>query len=192
MYTREWVQALPHHWHYRTVRRLRCDTDKLSQMAWNGSTVVMRPDAEDANKAGAPQNAESSVPGMDMDYYGAVVWPYLDSATPLYFMLMQRTWHWGSDAIPSGAAKMAGPAMIDVGLAVSRDGLSFAHVGGRESFLHGGAPGSFDSKFQWLMPNPVVRNDLALPEIWYCELASCLTLFARRRLTQMCLQIMEG
>jgi hypothetical protein len=41
----------------------------------------------------------------------------------------------------------------------------FVHVGGRESFLHGGRPGSFDSKFQWLMPSPILRADLG--EVWY-------------------------
>ena len=99
---------------------------------------------------------------------GGVVWPYAASATPLYFMLMQRTWHWGSEvaldvrtshsdtvpyislvilytkytgwcetnfdihayseAFPGIRMSMAGPAMIDVGLAVSRDGVRSART----------------------------------------------------------------
>ena len=90
---------------------------------------------------------------------GGVVFPYTQSASPLYFMLMQRTWHWGSEALP-GKMSMAGPAMFDVGLAVSRDGVRFVHAGGRESFLSGGLPGSFDSKFQWMMPSPIIRQEL--------------------------------
>ena len=107
--------------------------------------------------------------GPALDYYGALVWPYPDSSTPLYFMLTQRTQHWGAEAVQPGRQDplvgMPGPAMIDVGLAVSRDGSTFKHVGGRESFLHGGAPGTFDSKMQWMMPSPVMRHDFG--ELWF-------------------------
>ena len=97
----------------------------------------------------------------DLDYYGGVIWPYTASASPLYFMFTQRTWHWVPKSEkewhpPSGGAEsMAGPAMIDVGLAVSRDGTNFTHVGGREPFIGGGLDGTFDSQFQWLLPSPV-------------------------------------
>ena len=90
--------------------------------------------------------------------YGGVVWAYEASATPLYFMFTQRTWHW----IPKDEIEyhsMPGPAMIDIGLAISRDGINFTHVGKREPFIGGGLAGSFDSQFQWLLPNPVASSE---------------------------------
>jgi hypothetical protein len=165
MYTRDWRrycdEAGCHHWHYRTVRRLRCDRDRLPKQEWTDPKVVMEATTNDWPLAYAGSAGFVGGSGA-MDVYGAVVWPYTESSTPLYFMFLQRTWHWGSTP-GANASKMAGPAMIDVGLAFSRDGINFAHMGDRESFLHGGAPGSFDSKFQWMMPNPVKRDD----EIFY-------------------------
>ena len=76
--------------------------------------------------------------------YGGVIWPYVHSSTPLYFMFTQRAWHW----IPKNEREygpwMLGPAMIDVGLAISRDGVNFTHAGGREPFLGGGLDGTFE------------------------------------------------
>ena len=54
--------------------------------------------------------------------------------------------------------------MIDVGLAVSHDGINFTHIGGREAFIGPQASGAFDSKFQWMLPYPVVKED---GEIFY-------------------------
>ena len=50
-------------------------------------------------------------------------------------------------------------AQIDVGLAFSRDGLNFTHLGGREPFIPPGPAGSFASKKVWLLPSPTVRGD---------------------------------
>jgi hypothetical protein len=51
------------------------------------------------------------------------------------------------------------PAEIDVGLAVSRDGLEFSHIAGREALLPLGRDGSFDSRMTWVLPQPVIRGD---------------------------------
>ena len=50
----------------------------------------------------------------------------------------------------------AGLAALSCDVAPRLAGLKI----GRESFLSGGLPGSFDSKFQWIMPSPIIRQEL--------------------------------
>ena len=47
--------------------------------------------------------------------------------------------------------------MMDIGLAVSRDGRNFEHVGGREPFFRTGPQGSWYSKEVWMLPNPAIH-----------------------------------
>lgn len=167
LYTRNWIRTSPK---YRTVRRLACKDLSVSTLAdcWQDQEIVMAPDAIDSNPPGQP-GGQARIPGgaPALDYYGAVVWPYTASVDPLYFMFTQRTWHWEPEKAPvpeQVASGMPEPAMIDVGLAVSHDGINFTHIGGREAFIGPQASGAFDSKFQWMLPYPVVKED---GEIFY-------------------------
>jgi hypothetical protein len=161
LYTRNWVRSVPE---YRTIRRLTCPKGTLSPESagtcWSNQSVVMAPDAMDrCHVGGTCSNAT-----IGLDYYGGVIWPYISSSTPLYFMFTQRTWHWVPKTEEEwGTEGMLGPAMIDVGLAVSRDGISFTHVGGREPFIGGGLAETFDSQFQWMLPYPasVGKDEIA-------------------------------
>jgi len=167
LYTRNWIRTSPK---YRTVRRLACKDLSVSTLAdcWQDQEIVMAPDAVDGSPPGQP-GGQARIPGgaPALDYYGAVVWPYTASVDPLYFMFTQRTWHWEPEKAPvpeQVASGMPEPAMIDVGLAVSHDGINFTHIGGREAFIGPQASGAFDSKFQWMLPYPVVKED---GEIFY-------------------------
>ena len=167
LYTRDWVntQTAGQSKHYRTIRRLSLPKNSSffsssatpgsqPDIPWGGSVQVMVPDPLDwtypALSPGYTNTGQKRQPAVG--YYGGSVWPVEHSATPLYMMLVHRLWHWipqsmgrGADAGPG----MLGPAMIDTGLAYSRDGANFTHIGGRESFFHG-QTGSFDAKIQWL------------------------------------------
>ena len=113
-----------------------------------------------SNKTGRPHLCAMPT----LDYYGGTVWLY-ENVT---FMFPQRTWHWSARKYPATGAggpesHMYAPAVIDVGLAASRDrGKSFTHLGSREPFITVGAAGGFASKMVWALPSPVVVGD----QIW--------------------------
>jgi len=129
--------------------------------------IVMQTDAVD-NSTHIPEDhtcTKSGACGMPtLDYYGGMVWNY-ENVT---FMFPQRTWHWSARKYPRTSAygpesHMFAPGIIDVGLAVSRDGgESFTHMGGREPFITVGAAGGFASKMVWALPSPAVVDD----QIW--------------------------
>jgi hypothetical protein len=158
LYTRNWVRTSPN---YRTIRQLSCSKGKLSPASvascWSDQHIVMQPDFVDRCHIG--ETCKQDVQPA-LDYYGGVIWPYTSSASALYFMFTERTWHWvpKSEAEWNHDISMPGPAMIDIGLAVSRDGINFTHVGSREPFIGPGLEQTFDSKFQWLLPYPVVAG----------------------------------
>jgi len=142
---------------YRMVRRLESD----DLVHWDNETIVMRPDGMDLATYDTPD------PQPPVDYYGAAVFRYPDNEG-VYIMLAQTFWHWKSR--PAGQevrldgqpAKYLAPALVDVRLAVSRDGKAFARVGGRKPFLRLGLSGSYSSQRIWAMPNPIEMGD----EIW--------------------------
>ena len=51
-----------HSWHYRAIRRLRCDKDKLHLQQWTDPQIVMQPDELDWQYPSVP---EDYGPGMD-------------------------------------------------------------------------------------------------------------------------------
>eukprot|EP01045_Picozoa_sp_COSAG04_P012041 COSAG04_NODE_794_length_10264_cov_35.102804_15_plen_120_part_00 len=78
---------------------------------------------------------------------------------------------------------MSGPAKIDIGLAFSTDMIHFTHLGGRnphdhcilprvpamivrtgEPFIGVGRDGTWESRFVWAAPQPVVMEERG--EIW--------------------------
>ena len=100
-----------------------------------------------------------------MGYYGGDVWRYPAAGNgSYYFMLTQRLWHW--EGAPQGWDEpgISGPAKIDIGLAFSTDMVRFTHLGGREPFIGVGRDGSWESRFVWAAPQPVIMEELG--EIW--------------------------
>ena len=111
----------------------------------------------------------------------------------IYFMFVHRLHHWVTNADgwqdppPGTPCKCSrslcvfddeaqrsgptdGPAKIDVGLAVSRDGIKFTHVGGRLPFIPVGQAGSWEAKMVWALPSPVLMPggtpEQPSPELW--------------------------
>jgi len=143
----------------RMVRRLE-STDLIH---WQNETVVMRADEIDLATYRTP------TPQPPVDYYGGAVFRYPDSssADSVYIMLAQAYWHWKQ--IPPQRANLGrgpknelDPALLDVRLAISRDGTHFQRVGGRKPFIGVGPEGTFCSKRVWAIPNPVRMGD----ELW--------------------------
>lgn len=130
---------------YRCVRRLE-STDLVH---WTNQSIVMAPNAADKSLYKTPPGNPA------VDYYGATVFPHGD----LTIMLTQAFWHWKPR--PSGQKGLA-PASFDVRLAVSTDSRTFRRVGDWQPFMAGGADGQFDSRYVWVLPNPVVVDD----EVW--------------------------
>jgi hypothetical protein len=143
----------------RMVRRL----ESVDLLHWDHETVVMQADATDLASYRTP------TPQPPVDYYGGAVFRYPDqSADSVYIMLAQAYWHW-REYPPElqGGGKGRGrnelaPAVIDVRLAVSRDGLNFQRAGGRRPFIGVGLEGTFCSRRTWAIPNPVRMGD----ELW--------------------------
>lgn len=97
-------------------------------------SISMQTDAVD-NGTHTPEDhtcskGECGMPTLD--YYGGMVWAYENHT----FMFPQRTWHWSARKYPATdplgpEIHMYAPGIIDVGLAVSRDGgKNFSHLGG--------------------------------------------------------------
>lgn len=134
----------------RGVRRL--SSNNLT--VWTDETPVLYPDEVDRHV-----HLVTPMPGLEgelpLGYYGAMVFLYHG----VYFMFPQRFWHWTGFMYPSGepAKGEQGPAMMDVGLAYSRDGQNFTHVGGREAFIRTGPRGSWYSREVWMLPNPAIH-----------------------------------
>lgn len=149
MFTRFWAHHDDRDRRYRTVRRLETGDLKLGK--WSNESIVMAPDARD--------RATHKTPGRQppMDFYGACVFPYAE-APDVTIMLSQPHWHW-QDRSPR---KGLGPANLDVQLAVSRDGRQFMRLGQRRPFMANGRDGQFDSRYVWVLPNPVRMGD----ELW--------------------------
>ena len=117
---------------------------------------------------------------------GGMVWEY----EGVHFMFTQRTWHWSARKYPKSNGPpcashpsvaaftnfsarpqrvglwggrephMFAPGIIDIGLAVSRDGgRTFKHLGEREPFVTVGPAGGFASKMVWALPSPAIVGD---------------------------------
>lgn len=168
LFTRSWVGVHGLGTAYRAIRRLstkKLETDCLSpdgpnrvdpagrpQLCLGNDTIVMAPDELDnTSHPTDPHSAPAK------DYYGATVWQYPGVADgSVYFMFPERAWHFVG---VGNTGPMPMPAEIDVGLAVSRDGLNFSHIPGRAPLLPLGRDGMFDSRMAWVLPQPVIRDD---------------------------------
>ena len=148
LFTRYWAHRGDAKRRYRTVRRLETDDLKTK---WKNQTIAMAPDEVD--RATHKMSAEQS----PVDYYGACVFPY-EEAPDVTIMLAQTYWHWR----PRDPLKGLGPASFDVRLAVSRDGKTFRRIGERKPFMANGREDQFDSRYVWVMPNPIRMGD----ELW--------------------------
>jgi hypothetical protein len=144
----------------RMVRRLE-STDLIH---WVNQTVAMQADDIDLATYKTP------TPQPPVDYYGGAVFRYPDSsaADSVYVMFAQAYWHWceyppelRSGGKGPGKNELA-PALLDVRLAVSRDGVHFERLRGRKPFIGVGPEGTFSSKRTWGIPNPIQMGD----ELW--------------------------
>jgi len=145
----------------RMVRRLESD----DLVHWDSECLVMKADEVDLATYDTP-TVQAPV-----DYYGAAVFKYPDSHGA-YLMLTQAFWHWKRRPPaqrwgPAGDKTLAeyerlAPSVLDVRLAVSRDGKRFTRAVGRKPFLRLGPEGSFWSRMVWAMPNPIRMGD----ELW--------------------------
>jgi hypothetical protein len=132
-------------------------------------TIVMRTDRLD-NSTHVPEDhtcreGECGMPTLD--YYGGMVWQY----EGVYLMFTQRTWHWSARKYPKTdpegpESHMYAPGIIDIGLAFSRDGRHFTHLGDREPFLTVGPSGGWSSKMVWLLPSPAARRGRRRDQIY--------------------------
>lgn len=171
---------------YRCVRKLascpgmfHSSTGLKSLETCRNESIAMQTDALD-NATHTPEDhtctpahgghaAKCNMPTLD--YYGGLVWQY----EGIYWMFPQRTWHWAARKYPHSGngtpiepePSMYAPAMIDVGLAYSRDGIHFTHLGGREPFLRPGTAGDFDSKMIWALPSPAKNRGPNRDQIWF-------------------------
>ena len=153
---------------YRRVRRMESD----DLLHWDNEQLVMKADEIDLATYKSPTGQPP------VDYYGAAVFRYPDN-DGVYIMLPQTYWHWKQRPPEPRTDAEAGvikeddhtdrrrwdglaPSTIDVRLAVSRDGKSFKHLGGRKPFLKLGPEGSFSSRMVWAMPYPIRVGD----ELW--------------------------
>ena len=124
---------------FRCVRRIatcagKGVADSLHSLAnCTEQSISMRTDAVD-NGTHMPEDHSCSKGECGMptlDYYGGMVWTYENYT----FMFPQRTWHWSARKYPATEKTgpedhMYAPGIIDVGLAVSRDGgKNFTHLG---------------------------------------------------------------
>eukprot|EP01052_Picozoa_sp_SAG31_P011635 SAG31_NODE_662_length_13028_cov_3.364529_11_plen_489_part_00 len=126
---------------FRCVRRIATCAgagvaDNLRSLAnCTEQTISMQTDAVD-NDTHVAEDRTCSKTGQcgmpTLDYYGGMVWSYENHT----FMFPQRTWHWSARKYPATEktgpeSHMYAPGIIDVGLAVSRDGgKNFSHLGG--------------------------------------------------------------
>lgn len=164
MYTRKWERFTNRQLSFRKVRRL--DSSDLKN--WENETIVWEADKLDLFRG----NSSAGTPSVD--FYGACVFKYPE-ADNLYIALLQAFWHWfdrpddekwGYNPDPenlSGRILRFGPATIDVRLGYSRDGIRFERPEDRRAFMGNAPDGSFDSRFVWVLPRPVVTDK----EIWF-------------------------
>ncbi len=160
MYTREWVRFEDRNLNHRKVRRL--ESDDLH--TWTSERVVWEADAEDLDRA------QTSIGRPPVDIYGACVFKY-PQAGDLYIMLAQHFWHWqdrpeeerwGFSPDPENMERRIvhlGPAVIDVRLGYSHDGITFDRAVDRGPFLPVGPDGRFDSRGAWILPDPIIRDE---------------------------------
>ncbi len=147
LFTRYWTRFDNRDLNFRSVRRL--ESTDLRQ--WTNQSIVLAPDAMDRATHSTPTGQPP------VDYCGADVFRY-EEADDVYILLAQAFWHWQPRPPVSGL----GPSAMDVRLLVSRDGKQFRRMGGRQPFLRMGAPGGFDSRRVWALPDPIRMGD----EIW--------------------------
>lgn len=90
-----------------------------------------------------------------MDFYGAT--PWWSPRARMYFMAVERFWHWGLGGAhePGGGHSM--PGTKDVSLAYSLDGSNFLYLGGRDPFLRPTMDGTAGSRSVWLAPPGPIR-----------------------------------
>ena len=178
LYTRQWLKPTNKEAtdSYRAVRRLStrrmcCENGSVrvgQQWPAHAEKTVMAPDAFDNATHCHDEFQEPPV-----DYYGGIVYqyPYAGNGS-YYFMLLPRLHHWvgPNQGWTSPESKPGGPAKIDVGLAVSRDGINFTQVGGRLPFIPVGQAGSWESRMVWGLPMPVLMPggtpDRPESELW--------------------------
>ena len=149
LFTRYWAHRKDPLRRYRTVRRLESDDLKAS---WDTQDIVMAPDETDR----ATHTMPTKQPPVD--FYGATVFPYAE-APSVMIMMAQTHWHWRLRTPLKGL----GPSNFDVQLAVSRDGKNFQRLGDRQPFMANGRSGEFDSRYVWVLPNPIRMGD----ELWF-------------------------
>ena len=164
LYTRTWKRFEDHNLSSRKVRRLESD----DLVNWSNEQIVWEADAHDLARY------VTSVGKPPVDCYGACVFKY-PGAGNLYIMVAQHFWHWqdrpehekwGYSPDPENLDRTIvhlAPAVIDARLAYSYDGIHFERPIDRGPFLGVGPDGRFDSRWVWVLPNPVIREH----DIWF-------------------------
>lgn len=161
LYTRQWKRPPSTRDSYRTVRQLSARSQNEHGLEWTAQQTTIAPDAFDNATHCHDEFTEPPV-----DYYGGIVYQYPEAGNgSYYFMLLPRLHHWTDtkSGWTSPMSKPGGPATIDVGLAVSRDGINFTQVGGRMPFIPVGTIGGWESQMTWGLPSPVIMTG-GIPE----------------------------
>jgi len=161
-YSREWVRRPD-----GCGMRMASYNESDDLLHWDSSMIVLEPDERDFTAAPRasielararvqgenvlppePGGDQVLAPAAPVDIYGPGVFRY-EEADSVYVALTPMFHHWRAEG------KDSWPSTADVQLSVSRDARHFQRAPGRRPFLSVGAPGSFDSKWVWPLPNPV-------------------------------------
>lgn len=124
---------------YRTVGRMTSPDFRT----WSAQQIVLEADAADLN---VPSPAPFDALRPRVDFYTNCAMKYQD-AQDVYLMFPSAYYHWGENDFP---------AMMDVQLLASRDGIHWERQGGRAPFLRKGLDGSASGGMifanPWLIP----------------------------------------
>ena len=111
---------------------------------WANQTIVLEADAHDNASFPNLSPPANRGNGAVVDYYGAMVWPQNNGPEAeggrLYFMLPERFWHHNLPCSGPDGSQCA-PAVFDVPVLASRDGINFSYVDEQRTPLVRPAPG---------------------------------------------------
>eukprot|EP01048_Picozoa_sp_COSAG05_P015956 COSAG05_NODE_1991_length_3734_cov_3.674828_1_plen_606_part_00 len=111
---------------------------------WANQTIVLEADAHDNRSFPNLSPPANRGNGAVVDFYGAMVWPQDNGPEAqggrLYFMLPERFWHHNLPCSGPRGSQCA-PAVFDVPVLASRDGVNFSYVDEQRTPLVRPAPG---------------------------------------------------
>ena len=142
----------------------------VDECPWQNTSIVIDIDAVDNATHPGQSCGHPTLPPMD--YYGATVWrremrpddaeSQHDFGAIVYWAFTWRFWHFENASLPGTK---------DIGLMASRDGINFAHVNDRRSFVRTGRDGTAGSRRVRVAPTPVVVGDTVFVYLFLTNMA---------------------